>query len=86
MPQATKECRVCGKVYTACNTTRHFDGSFHWREVACSPECGEEYLRRIMDSREEADPPKEENEMLDDVEEVQEEDPFVTFGIFDSDE
>lgn len=51
MPQATKECRVCGKTYTACNTNRHFDGSFHWREVACSPDCGKVYLQRIMESR-----------------------------------
>lgn len=69
MPQATKECRVCGKVYTACNTTRHFDGSFHWREVACSPECGEEYLRRIMSSREEKQPPEEEQVVVFDEDE-----------------
>ena len=61
MPQATRECRVCGKVYTACNTNRHFDGSFHWREVACSPECGQEYLKRVMESREEkTEEPKKE--------------------------
>lgn len=24
---------------------------FQWREVACSPECGEEYLRRVLESR-----------------------------------
>lgn len=51
MPKATKECRVCGKTYVACNTNRHFDGSFHWREVACSPECGQEYLKRVTASR-----------------------------------
>lgn len=26
-------------------------GVFHWQEVACSPECGEEYLKRIIASR-----------------------------------
>lgn len=45
---------MCGKTYTACNTNRHFDGSFHWREVACSPDCGKIYLQRVMASRGEA--------------------------------
>ena len=53
MPQATRVCRVCGKTYTACNTNRHFDGAFHWREVACSPECGHAYLKKITDARDE---------------------------------
>lgn len=75
MPRATKECRVCGKTYTACNTNRHFDGSFHWREVACSPECGQEYLRQVIASRAPAKPPEEEEDpMFLEVEAEDEED------------
>lgn len=73
MPKATKECRVCGKTYVACNTNRHFDGSFHWREVACSPECGQEYLRRVTESRME---PQTEPEVIEEEEpELIEEEP-----------
>lgn len=50
MPKATKICRVCGKQYEACHTEK-VDGTFRWQEVACSPECGEEYLRRVMEAR-----------------------------------
>ena len=50
MPRQTKTCRVCGKVYEACNSVRT-GGAFNWREVACSPECGTEYFRRVMASR-----------------------------------
>lgn len=45
-------CRVCGKVYDACNSQPVF-GEFRWKDVACSPECGAEYLRRIRESRKE---------------------------------
>lgn len=72
MPKATKECRVCGKTYVACNTNRHFDGSFHWREVACSPECGQEYLRKVTESRME---PQIEPEVIEEEPELIEEEP-----------
>lgn len=72
MPKATRECRVCGKTYAACNTNRHFDGSFHWREVACSPECGQEYLRRVTESRME---PQTEPEVIEEEPELIEEEP-----------
>lgn len=50
MPRETKICKVCGKSYEACRTP-NTTGSFRWRDVACSRECGAEYLRRIMMSR-----------------------------------
>ena len=51
MPKVTKTCRVCGKEYTTC-ANPYFNGNiFRWQEVACSIECGNEYLRRIMESR-----------------------------------
>jgi len=45
-----RNCRVCGKPYTPCKNPR-FDGAFNWKEVACSPECGEIYLQQILESR-----------------------------------
>lgn len=50
MAHVMKECRVCGKPYEACRT-QSVPGVFRWQEVACSPACGEEYLRRILESR-----------------------------------
>lgn len=51
MPTSVKACRVCGKSYEACHTMNKVAGVFRWQEVACSPECGAEYLRRITESR-----------------------------------
>lgn len=44
------ECRVCGKAYKPCRSEIQ-SGVFRWQAVACSPECGAEYLRRIEESR-----------------------------------
>lgn len=43
-------CRVCGKEYDTCRTPNP-SGIFRWRDVACSPRCGQIYLTRIMESR-----------------------------------
>lgn len=51
MATAIKKCRVCGKTYEACRSANKIVGVFRWREVACSPECGAEYLRRVTESR-----------------------------------
>ena len=52
MPKVKLTCRVCGKEYEACQTARRkIDGVFRWQEVACSPQCGTEYLRRVSASR-----------------------------------
>ena len=47
----TIPCRVCGKMFTPCNKTSGALGAFNYREVACSPECGTEYLRRVQVAR-----------------------------------
>ena len=47
----TIPCRVCGKMFTPCNKTSGALGAFNFREVACSPECGAEYLRRVQVAR-----------------------------------
>lgn len=51
MPTTKRKCRVCGRVYEACRTTQRASGGFNWREVACSPECGEKYLHSVMVAR-----------------------------------
>lgn len=43
---------MCGKEYEACHTQRpNLNNEFRWQEVACSPECGQIYLQRIIASR-----------------------------------
>lgn len=51
MATAVKKCRVCGKEYEACRSANRAAGVFRWQEVACSPECGNIYLRQINESR-----------------------------------
>lgn len=50
MPDVRKVCRVCGGEYVACRSLMR-TGEFRWQDVACSPECGTEYLRRVMEAR-----------------------------------
>ncbi len=50
MAKTIKTCRVCGKKYEACGTP-NLTNKFRWKDVACCVECGEEYLRRILESR-----------------------------------
>lgn len=51
MPITKRKCRVCGKEYEACRTNKKDVGGFSWKEVACSPECGAEYLRLVQEAR-----------------------------------
>ncbi len=51
MAKGKKVCKVCGQEYEACHTLRPITGEFRWQDVACCPEHGQEYLRRIMISR-----------------------------------
>lgn len=51
MPKAKKICKVCGASYEACHTLKRDADPFRWQDVACSPECGGEYFRRVMESR-----------------------------------
>lgn len=53
----TIPCRVCGKMFTPCNKTSGALGAFNYREVACSPECGAEYLRRVQAARQKPSAP-----------------------------
>lgn len=58
MPKRTGVCRVCGREYQVCNTV--YPSAFNWREVACSPQCGEEYFRQVLKAREAEEPVEEE--------------------------
>ena len=44
-------CRICGKTFTPCNKTSAALGAFNYREIACSPECGKQYFKRVLESR-----------------------------------
>lgn len=59
MGKYMKACRVCGKLYEGCSAARRADGVFRWQEVACSPECGAEYLRAVNAARTHAQPDRE---------------------------
>lgn len=61
MAKGIKICRVCGKEYESCRTLRpNLNNEFRWQEVACSPEHGAEYLRRVMAARGQTDVQKAE--------------------------
>ena len=51
MAKNTAPCRVCGKEFVPCGKSSAEIGAFNYREVACSPECGQEYLRRVLAAR-----------------------------------
>jgi hypothetical protein len=51
MENRTVPCRVCGKLFVPCNKSSRSLGAFNYRSVACSPECGAEYLRRVQAAR-----------------------------------
>lgn len=51
MPNNTAPCRVCGKDFVPCGKSSAEIGAFNYKEVACSPECGQEYLRRVLEGR-----------------------------------
>lgn len=53
MDKKTVACRVCGKQFVPCNKLSSSLGAFNYHSVACSPECGEEYFRRVLEARNE---------------------------------
>ena len=52
MAQIMKTCRNCGKQYEACRTPNPL-GIPRWRDVACSPQCYQAYVSKVMAKREE---------------------------------
>lgn len=51
MAKRTIACRVCGKQFVPCNKSSASLGAFNYHSIACSPECGAEYLRRVQVAR-----------------------------------
>lgn len=51
MAKRTVSCRVCGKLFVPCNKSSASLGAFNYHSIACSPECGAEYLRRVQEAR-----------------------------------
>lgn len=51
MQKATKPCRICGKMFEPCVYCEKDTTAFHWREVACCIEHGQEYLKQVMQAR-----------------------------------
>lgn len=51
MIQNTVPCRVCGKIFVPCNKPSSSLGAFNYHSIACSPECGAEYFRRVQAAR-----------------------------------
>lgn len=49
MARATRICKICGKEYDYCRTETN--NKFRWQDVACCPEHGAEYFKRIEESR-----------------------------------
>lgn len=47
----TKKCKNCGKEFKPCRNLSGSNPNFHWRAVACSPECGEQYLHKVLVAR-----------------------------------
>lgn len=73
---AILKCRVCGNSYEGCRHAFSNNGVFRWQAVACSPECGEIYLKNILASR----------GMLENKEDVSKKDEFALYDYEDEDD
>lgn len=83
MAQGTRVCKICGKEYPFCKTSKP-KNVFRYQDVACCPEHGAQYLEAILRSRgklpEETkpepipEPEIEETEGLEDENEFEDED------------
>lgn len=51
MYKVQKQCKACGKWYTPCFDCENDKTAFHWRTVACSPECGRKYFAMVEAAR-----------------------------------
>lgn len=64
------KCRVCGKPYKICINCGRSGSGYNWRRVACSPECGDIYLQRIIESRR-TEPVEEASQKIEQEEKVE---------------
>ena len=56
-----KPCKICNKMFTPCADCENDKTMFHWKRVACSPECAKEFFAKIEASRQ----PKVKNVVLE---------------------
>ena len=56
-----KPCKICKKMFTPCADCENDKTMFHWKRVACSPECAKKFFAKIEASRE----PKVKNVVLE---------------------
>ena len=50
MAKGTRICKICGKEYPYCRTSRP-GNVFRWQDVCCSEAHGQEYFARVLASR-----------------------------------
>ena len=44
-------CKGCGKMFTPCANCVNDNSAFHWRAIACSPECAKKYFKAVEEAR-----------------------------------
>lgn len=62
-----KTCPICSKPFNPCRIGIATTGTFNWREVVCSFECGKEYLRRIEEEKQPKSPKEFADTVIEDV-------------------
>lgn len=55
-------CKVCGKLFTPCDSSNNSDRIFQWESIACSKECGNEYFKLVLEERAKTSLPKHNSE------------------------
>lgn len=57
-------CKGCGKMFTPCANCVNDNSAFHWRAIACSPECAKKYFKAVEDARNKNYKAEESNEHI----------------------
>lgn len=55
-------CKSCGKMFTPCANCVNDNSAFHWRAIACSPECAKKYFKAVEEARKKNTKTEESNE------------------------
>lgn len=57
-------CKGCGKMFTPCVNCVNDNSAFHWRAIACSPECAKKYFKAVEEARNKNSKAEESNEHI----------------------
>lgn len=57
-------CKGCGKMFTPCANCVNDNSAFHWRAIACSPECAKKYFKAVEEARNKNSKAEESNEHI----------------------